>query len=214
MDSLLALSIIAGSLQALGYFAYASQVLRKEIRPNAASWTMFAYGTTLLFFLEWDRGASLELLVVPAICAFSSVCVAIYCKSRGGKLWPEKSIDRASFLLDVGITIVYVATWVLLSRGDINQHQKEVTDLVLLVCWNVGILTAFFPLLREVYHYPQFERSLPWGIWATAYAMLVVITLIKQGGVDELLLYPFINMIVHAFVAHHARAHRRRRMHA
>jgi hypothetical protein len=206
------IGLFAAALQALGYLAYVTQVLKKEIRPNAASWTMFAYGTSLLVVLEWDRGAAPLLLAFPALCAFCSVCVAIYCRYRGGKLWPKHVIDRMSFVLDLMITVAYVAGWVLLSRGNISDAQKETIDLALLVCWNIGILTAFFPLLREVYHHPHSERSLPWVIWASAYALLALVTILTEGEVNELILYPLINMMVHGFVAHHAREHRRLRL--
>ncbi len=207
-----ALGLLAALLQACGYFVYVTQVLRKEIRPNASSWTMFAYGTTLLLVLELDRGAQLSLLALPAVCAISSITIAMYCHFRGGRFWPKHAIDQMSFVLDVLITIVYITGWILLTRGNITPDQKETIDLTLLVCWNIGILTAFFPLLREVYHHPHLERSLPWVIWSCAYATLVVTTLVSVGGVNELLLYPLINMIVHVFVAHHTREHRRRRM--
>lgn len=208
--SVIALS--AAALQALGYFIYVTHVLKKEIRPNAASWTMFAYGTTLLLLLELDRGAQWELLALPAVCALSSILVAVYCKSRGGRLLPRHGVDQASFFLDVCITVVYISAWILLTRGSIDQAQKNAIDLLLLICWNVGILTAFFPLLREVYHHPHSERSLPWVVWSCAYGLLLLATLVKQGGVDELALYPLINLVVHLFVAHHAREHRRKRM--
>ena len=211
-NSIQILGLCAAALQALGYLVYVTQVLRSEIRPNAASWTMFAYGTTLLLFLEMDRGARWELLAVPAVCAISSILVAIYCLRRGGRLWPQNSVDRLSFVLDVCITIVYVSAWIMLTRGSIDEHQKSFIDLVLLICWNFGILTAFFPLLREVYRNPHSERSSPWLIWSIAYALLFTATIITQKGIDELALYPLVNMIVHMFVAHHARAHRRRRM--
>ena len=210
-EGLLLASAAASILQAFGYLAYVTQVLKKEIRPNAASWTMFAYGTTLLVLLEWERDANVFLLAFPMICAFCSVCVAIYCWRRGGGLWPRHAVDRSSFVLDLMITAAYIAGWVLLTTGDISHGQKSQIDLGLLVCWNIGVLTAFFPLLREVYHHPHSERSFPWMIWTVAYGLLAIVTIASEGEVNELALYPMINMIVHGFVAHHARAHRRLR---
>ena len=43
----LAIGIMAGLLQVAGYAFYSSKMLKRDIRPNAASWLMFAYGTTL-----------------------------------------------------------------------------------------------------------------------------------------------------------------------
>lgn len=56
------LGIVAAALQAAGYLVYGSRVLRRDILPNPTSWLMFAYGTTLLFILEWDRDASYDIV--------------------------------------------------------------------------------------------------------------------------------------------------------
>lgn len=209
----LAMGFLAATLQGLGYLVYVTHVLRREIRPTGASWLMFAYGTTILFFIElFSYNASWSILALPAVCAISSVGVAIYCKRRGGRLLPTHAADWGSFVLDLMITVVYVSGFILLRQGDITVEQKHMLDLTLLICWNVGILTAFFPLLREVYHHPHSERSWPWIVWTSAYTLLFVTTILKEGVVNELALYPFVSMIVHAFVAHHARSHRRLRL--
>src|SRR3989338_10985416 len=110
--------ILAALLQVSGYAFYGSKILRRDIRPNAISWLMFAYGTTLLLVVEWDRDATFSLLALPAACAISSIVVAIYALRMAKTAWPEHLMERFSFVLDILLTVSYAATWVLLINGD------------------------------------------------------------------------------------------------
>lgn len=198
------LGIVAGALQAVGYLVYGFKVLKRDITPNATSWMMFAYGTTFLVILEWDRDASLALLALPIVCALSSIGIALYCLRKSQRAWwPEHLMERLSFFLDVLLTIAYLYTWVLLAQGTITEQGKDWAEVFILICWNVGIFTAFFPLLRQVYHHPASEHTAPWLVWTAAYATLAIVTLMEQRGIDELLLYPVLALAVHGLVALH-----------
>jgi len=196
------LGIVAAALQAAGYLVYGSRVLRRDILPNPTSWLMFAYGTTLLFILEWDRDASFALLALPAVCAVMSIGVAVYCLKHSERhWWPAHPVERFSFFFDILLTITYLTVWFLLFQGIINEEFKDFSDVFVLACWNIGVFTAFFPLLRQVYRHPLTEHALPWIIWAVAYVILAYVTIAEQGGIDELFLYPLINIAVHGFIA-------------
>lgn len=195
------LGIMAAALQAAGYLVYGSRVLRRDILPNPTSWLMFAYGTTLLLILEWDRDASFALLALPAVCAMMSIGVAFYCLRHVGRgWWPEHPLERFSFMFDVFLTISYLTVWILLIRGFIGEELKDLADIVILACWNVGVFTSFFPLLRQVYRHPMTEHVLPWVIWTVAYVILTYVTVVEQRGMDELFLYPMINVLIHGFI--------------
>ena len=45
------------------------------------------------------------------------------------------------------------------------------------------------------------EHFESWVIWTCAYAILTILTLVEQGGLDELFLYPALNAAVHGFIA-------------
>lgn len=199
----LQLGIFAALLQVAGYAFYGSKVLKRDIRPNATSWIMFAYGTALLFIVEWDRDASLALLALPGACAISSVFVAFYALRKSGGWWPPHKLERFSFVFDVLLTLFYFSTWILLAKGFIGEEDKDLAEILILVCWNVGVLTAFFPLLRQVYYHPYTEHALPWAVWTGAYALLTYITYLEVGAFDALMLYPVVNVIVHAYIAAH-----------
>lgn len=196
------LGVLAGSLQAVGYLVYGFKVLRRDVLPNPASWIMFAYGTTLLLVLEWDRGASLALLALPFVCAVSSIVVAWYCLRKVRRAWwPGHILERISFVLDVLLTVAYISAWTLLSQGIIGEEVRGATVIFILMCWNVGIFTSFFPLLRQVYHHPATEHFEPWVIWTCAYGILTILTFVERGALDALILYPALNAAVHGFIA-------------
>lgn len=200
--ALTVLAVLSGALQALGYFFYIRHALKNGKVPNPLSWAMFAYGTILLFFLEMDQGAGWELLVLPAICAVSSLFVVRLCWRRGGFKNPIDLTDGIAFGLDVLLTVCYMAAWVLMSRGAITQEQRETASLVILVCWNIGIFTAFTPIARETHSHPDHEHPLPWAVWTTAYVTLAVVTVAENGfSKGELLLYPAFCVLVHSYMA-------------
>lgn len=202
--SLILLGSIAALLQSAGYLTYGWKVLRRDIQPNATSWLMFAYGTSLLVLVEWDRGASMSLLILPATCAVLSVIIAYYCIRRVKRMWwPEHPLERFSFGLDISLTILYILAWILVDKDIISDASKNSAEVLILVCWNIGVFTAFFPLLRQVYHHPLTEHALPWYIWTVAYALLAYITYLEIGAFNELMLYPLSHMTVHAIVAFH-----------
>ena len=195
--------ILAALLQVSGYAFYGSKILRRDIRPNAISWLMFAYGTTLLLVVEWDRDASFALLALPAACALSSVFVAIWALRDSNAWWPDHRLEWTSFLLDVLLTLAYATTWIFLAKGLIGPEVKETGDIFILVCINIVTFTSFYPLLRQVYYHPNTEHSTPWVIWAIAYVILGFVTAAEVGIFSELFLYPAINAALHGFIAAH-----------
>ena len=199
----LQLGIFAALLQVAGYAFYGSKILRRDIRPNPASWLMFAYGTVLLLMVEWDRGASFALLALPAVCALSSIVVAFYALRRAHGWWPMHLLERFSFGLDILLTFIYLLTWILLAKGLISDQEKDLAEIIILICWNIGIFTAFYPLFRQVYRHPYSEHAVPWTIWSFAYIILALVTFLEEEGFNELLLYPIIAAVVHGYVAVH-----------
>ena len=197
------LGMLAALLQVAGYAFYGSKILTRDIRPNAISWLMFAYGTTLLLAVEWDRDAGFALLALPVACAFSSVVVALYALRKARDWWPENLLERFSFGFDVMLTFVYISTWMLLAGGFIAQGDKDLAEIFVLICVNITTFTAFYPLLHQVYKHPYTEHALPWAVWSFAYALLAIATFIERGWVTELMLYPISNILMHGYIAVH-----------
>lgn len=194
MSFLAVIGMSAAFLQIIAYVFYIRTFLKASIRPNAATWFMFAYGTALLVFLEAINGAPWPILALPATCATMSIVVAMLCLRRDA----TDSIDQFEkyvFCADILLTICYL----LVSLG----FGRSVTiSTAFLIAGNVTTLTAFIPIIRSTWLNPARETPLPWVIWASAYFMLFVATVWSgQGSNPALLIYPTISVLLHASIA-------------
>ncbi|WP_395612647.1 SET domain-containing protein [Allosphingosinicella sp.] len=188
------LAIIAAALQALGYILYARLFLKKQIRPNAASSFMFAYGTALLVLLEASDGASWPVLALPATCAFMSIFIAMLCLRKGATEKVDR-VEATAFSADVWLTALWAA--IAFGYGDISPYSAG-----FLLAGNVTTLTAFFPVLRSTWKTPEREQPLPWLVWTSAYSVLAVVTfLADRGQHPALMVYPVLSAMLHGSVA-------------
>lgn len=203
------LGVAAALLQLIGYVVY----LRDgEIEPNPVTWLMFAYGTMLLTALEWDSNAGPAELLLPLTCSFMAVFVAGRCWRRAYRRnpdrlwprewWPEDWRDRAAFQIDLVLTGLYLAAAMLVANDWIAPDLKAFAVVLFLVAGNLTTVSAFFPLIRNVFDNPQYEKTLPWAIWTIAYATLGVATFVSQATIwTALMLYPLLNAALHGSVA-------------
>jgi hypothetical protein len=190
------LGAIAAGLQLLGYLIYTRYFLKHTIRPNAASWFMFAYGTAFLTYLEFHEGASTNLLMLPVACAIMSVAVALLCLKRNATE-PVDRFEKIIFSTDVWLTIMYGA----LAFGWGQQYLSASVSSLFLIAVNLTSLTCFLPIVRSTWLEPDRELPWPWLTWAAAYACLGAATLQSTGfSQPTLLLYPFVNFALHALV--------------
>jgi SET domain len=188
------LGLLAATLQVAGYLFYIKNFLKNTIRPNAASFFMFAYGTLFIFALEWQSGASWPMLALPGACAMMGVIVALMCMRRGATE-PVDQLEWTTFGIDVALTAGYAAA--LWAYG-----HNPAFALFFLLGGNATTLTAFFPLVRSTWRFPERETSGPWLVWTAAYAALLAATFADGGAQNPaLLVYPLINLILHAALA-------------
>jgi hypothetical protein len=191
MDSL---GLIAAVLQMAGYAIYIRNFRRDAIKPNAASFFMFAYGTSLLAFLEWKSGASLALLALPFTCAALGVVVALMCL-RSGATEPVDRFEARAFWTDIWLTAFYM--FFALGLGDAERFVVP-----FLIATNLSAIVCFVPILRSTWHTPERELPGPWIIWTAAYAMLAYLTILADGVSNPvLLLYPLLNLGLHFAMA-------------
>jgi hypothetical protein len=187
MDSL---GLIAAVLQVAGYAIYIRNFRREAIKPNAASFFMFAYGTSFLAFLEWKSGASLALLALPVTCAALGILVALMCL-RAGATEPIDRFEARAFWTDIWLTLFYMS--LALGLGD-----AEAFVVPFLIVTNLSAIVCFVPILRSTWHSPERELPGPWIIWTAAYALLALVTVQSDGFTTPvLLLYPLLNMGLH-----------------
>lgn len=205
-------AVLSGLLQILGYFFYLHKIVKKNINPNPTGWFMFAYGTLTLTILEWDLGATWQLLILPISCAVLSVVVAFICWKRGNLKWPEHKADSTAFILDVLLTVLYVTAWILASFNLVSGEMRIFATIIFLVGSNLTTLTAFAPLLRNVFFNPHDEHHLPWFVWSGAYTTLAIATLLQEGFFTTLMIYPLLNLALHASMSWFSRHKRKKRM--
>lgn len=211
------IGVIAAILQAVGYVLYIIDSIKNRIRPNGATWLMFAYGTALLTVLEWDNHASLALLGLPATCAVMGIFVAILCAKRGALQWPKAWDDVweiRAFKSDLVLTALYFTAWLLTGMMLLNEIQRSLAALVFLWGSNGTTFTAFVPMLKSTYQEPHRERPRAWILWSCAYFLLGVATVLEQGWWTVLLVYPASNAVLHGVIAWLSSQRRVHRPHA
>lgn len=189
-----ALGVLAAVFQISGYLLYIRNFLKRSIRPNAASYLMFAYGTSLVAFLAWQNGAVLAELLLLFACAAMSVIVALLCLRRNATE-PVDRFEAIIFSADLWLTIGYAVL--------VFTHvDKAVYAAIFLFLGNVTTLTSFMPILRSTWRDPRREQPMPWVIWSLAYMFLTAATL-ATTGLDQpvLLIYPVANVVLHVAMA-------------
>ncbi len=193
--------IISGVLQVGGYLYYAKKAQTGEIEPNPTSWIMWGYGTTLIFALELDSGASAAMLILPAACALSSIAVGFICWQRGKLRLPRERWEKTALGTDLALTAAYVASWILLGTALLTDAQKHGTDIAILIIGNLSVFVTFIPMLINTWREPRLEDPLPWTIWTAAYFSLAAATVSSNDWTWYLIMYPIECLILHAAVA-------------
>lgn len=193
--------ILSGVFQVAGYLYYAKKARAREIEPNPTSWIMWGYGTTLIFALELDSGATGAMLILPGACALSSVAVGFICWQHGKLRWPTEVWEKASLYTDLVLTAIYVATWMLIGTSLLTDAQKEETDIAILVIGNLSTFVTFIPMLLNTWREPRSENPLPWTLWTAAYLALAVATVSSPEWTWYLLMYPVECLLLDAAVA-------------
>jgi SET domain len=188
------LGSFAAVAQVVAYVGYLRLFLAGKIRPNAASWFMFAYGTAVMTVLEWQSSAQWFELALPITCASMSLIVALLCLRNHATYAIDRS-EKITFGADVLLTIAYIVSAIVI-RG----HNKFVVLFV--VAGNITTFTSFAPLVLSTRREPQREQPLPWTIWTCAYGSLLAATIAADGfSSPELLLYPGVCVALHGLVA-------------
>jgi hypothetical protein len=195
-----ALGIAAAILQVAGYWLYIRNFMTETIRPNAATFLMFSYGTSLLAFLEWRNNASWPVLLLPVICAILGILVAAMCLRRGATE-PIDRFEGFAFSTDLWLTIGYA--WFALGLGTaLGMGTVESIVAPFLIVTNLTAITCFIPIVRSTWRAPYRERPAPWIVWTAAYLFLALTTFAADRGAHPtLLLYPVLNAGLHGLIA-------------
>ncbi len=172
------LGIVSGVIQISGYVVYTENVLRNEVRPNSASWSIWAFGSILNFVSyaqlthEWAK----EFL--PAVCAMSCIiCFLIACvRGSLGRL------DKGDWCILVLDCIAVLVWW---------MTESSLYGNVLL---QISTAISYIPVVRQVYATPSSEKPLAWYLWALAYGILLVVVILDWKHWGEMV-YPLVGSV-------------------
>lgn len=200
MDSTLELVALIGALEIAGYLLYIYKSLKKEVEPNPAAWLMFGYGAIVMTILEWDRNASFLVLLQPLACAFFNLVIVAIVWHRGKLAFPDDLFDQVALISDILITVAFVVVKVVGLQSLISSQTQGDLVLLFLILSNLSLIICYIPLIRNVHKYPGHENFLPWIVWGASYAVLLAVTIYQYGFWHELVIYPFISLIIHVVV--------------
>lgn len=187
------LGILAGILQIVGYFLYTKEVLASRVKPNTASWAIWAYGNILVTLSYITVAQDISKEILPIACAISSLVVfGIFLKK--GKFQPLDRIDKIVFGFDIILT---VAWWLL---SDIKIFPTPDLNILIHILFITSTIASFVPIIRELKEHPSIEKPGPWLVWSLAYSMLGVAVILDWIG-WEAFIYPSVYFVLHFLVA-------------
>lgn len=189
------LGIAAGVLQAVAYIIYVVQVVRAECRPNGMTWLMWSYGTLVLLIIEWDVGAPISILILPAVCSVCSLFVAGYAFARSAYIAP----DRQDWAV-LGLDVLILAGYVVFAHGVDASVETAAPDvdksMVFVFLTGATTLTSSWPILRTTFLEPGHERPAAWFVWCAAYAVMGA-AMILEGLSWQYGVYPVLSFAIH-----------------
>ncbi|MEK7552248.1 MAG: hypothetical protein AAB534_02415 [Patescibacteria group bacterium] len=184
MSLLITVSIFSGITQFLGYVAYTKDVIFEKIRPNAASWSIWAFGAVLesisYIFLTGDILKN----VLPIVCAISAVLFFLLCLKRG-HFEKITRFEKIIVIADIAIIIIWFLT-----------KSPFYANLLFVIT----AIISFVPIIVNVYKNPTYENAFPWFIWTTAYALQTIVVVGRFEKAEDLI-YPVVFFILHIIVA-------------
>ena len=164
---------------------------------------MFAYGTSLVVFIEAQAGAGWHELLLPIICAACSTGVAALAWRMSSSGEALTKHDWWTFRADMVLTIGYVTVWTLTQSGKLSPDTLAAANVLFLLAVNATTFTSFLPLFLTTFRDPSNEHPGPWVMWSAAYLMLLIATAMSATGPAGalLLVYPAVNFVLHTNIA-------------
>ncbi len=181
---ILSISILSGIIQFTGYLIYARKVVFGSIRPNAASWSVWAFGAVIESVSYIYLSQDILKNILPIVCALSAILLFLMCLIRG-YFTKITSFETAVVVADVIITIIWALT-----------GSPFVANVLLVLT----AVISFVPIITAVYKNPTYERAFPWFVWTVAYVLQLTVVIARFEKPEDLL-YPIVFAILHIVVA-------------
>lgn len=176
--------VFSGITQLGGYVLYVKKINLGRVKPNTASWAIWAFGSLLesVTYIyttnDWVKN------ILPVICALSAIALFVYC-AHFGHFQKPSIFDFFLVCLDC----VAIFLWWYYSSASYANLALVVTAII-----------SFIPITIGVWDNPKSEHALPWFVWTIAYSMLTVVVLTRWEKWEDLI-YPLVFAILHFIVA-------------
>lgn len=181
---IISLAIASGLLQIGGYLVYGREVFSGKIRPNTASWGIWAFGAVLESASYIALTGDLLKNILPITCAISVVIFFIICLKRGY----FEPLDRFEKIIVIADLITITIWW-------LSQSAFYANVLAILTAF-----ISFIPIIRHAWKNPNDESAFPWFIWTAAYTTQASVVLLRWTKWEDML-YPALFMVLHFTVA-------------
>jgi hypothetical protein len=180
----IALGIVAGAMHVVAYLVYNKQMLRGESSPNAATWTMWSFISTLNAATYLFMSEDIVKAILPV--ASTVACLGTFTYSIiKGKLSRLDRIDSIA----LGLGIIAALAW-------FYYKSPTISNMLL----QIPIAISFVPTWRGVIRNPKVERALPWIIWSSAYIVNITAVILRWKGQPQDLVYPINCLFLHGGV--------------
>lgn len=163
MELSVLLGILSGVLQLIGYWIYVRSMLRTEIRPNSASWFIWAYGAAIETTSYFEMSGDVVKSILPIACTFASIATFVL-MLKVGQFKKLKTLDY----ICVGIDLLALVVWWL-------YHSATYAHLVAMS----SVIISFIPIIWDTWNDPRSEKPLPWLIWSSAYAVATIVVFMR-----------------------------------
>ncbi len=172
-------------VQLIGYLDYGKKTLADKIKPNSASWGIWAFAAILesvsYIFLtkDWVKN------ILPVACTISAVVFFLIVLKKG-KLSKPSHFELFIVVVDIVILLIWFFT---LSPAIAN------------ILFVISAVISFIPMMYHTYLNPNNENALPWIIWTLAY-FLMSISVVMRWEKWEDFIYPAVFVLLHAVIAY------------
>jgi len=178
------LSLFGAGIKLSGYGRYILGIARGEMRPNMATWTLWVFLSSMnsasYLLMSHDPYKSAVAMAGTTGCILTYVFALRRGSMQGLNRW-----DRVA--LSIGLA-AGAAWWFLKSASSAN--------LIL----QAGFIISMIPTYRGLLADHDTEKPAPWLLMSAAYAINLIVVVLRWDGNIIGLVYPGINMISHAGV--------------
>ncbi len=184
MSASAVLGVIAGLVHFSAYALYLRQVLRGASKPNAATWTLWTFLAVLnsASYLAMCRDPAKAATPIAGALACAVILTVSVWKGRLTRL---AVFDRG--ILAIGLSAAAV-WWVSRSATWANLLLQG------------AFVLSNVPTYRGVWRDPSTERPLPWFGFGLAYAINILVVLMRWQDQPADLAYPVLSLLTDAGV--------------